>query len=344
MYAFLVYRCFHVSQGKFGCKAMILERGPEIGRGAYGKVFATKGSWVVKVAIPNHEKTLRNEADMIGRLKPHKHIPDVEILNKVKLGTEMYSVILYMPHYGDSLYNIFTQHKNPPFERTVAILKEFLEQTRKIFEHLCECGVMHRDIASRNILFNGIFILIDYGQAKHYDKKFFDEKPYEYREEVIRWYRVRTELRDYVEKPQCIKFRRDPKEQDENDGDKLFEVMEEMWRKPEIVSCDISFMRPTRWMYVLTSDLDNVKAANTIKVDVVNVTEDGNLLVEIDKQMYVFKINRETPPVAEFDSIAQGKRKATKDAVLTCFKKKRVLGTVTSFKPVAKRMCGELDE
>ena len=68
---------------------------------------------------------------MIGRLKPHKHIPDVEILNKVKLGTEMYSVILYMPHYGDSLHNIFTQHKNPPFERTVAILKEFLEQTRK---------------------------------------------------------------------------------------------------------------------------------------------------------------------------------------------------------------------
>ena len=25
-----------------------------------------------------------------------------------------------------------------------------------------------------------------------------------------------------------------PEERDENDGDKLFEVMEEMWRKPEI--------------------------------------------------------------------------------------------------------------
>ena len=326
--------------GEFFCAPMHLQRGPEIGQGSFGTVYATEESWVVKVPKRGHADSLRNEALIITALLPHRNIVAGQTLKNVKLGAEMQSIVLYMPYCGPSLYEI-TRRGNPPFKRTAAILEDFLKQTGEIFKHLEKCEIFHRDIAPRNILFNGeIFTLIDFGNAKHYDKKPVDVNPYEYYEEVIRWYRVYENFRAYVEMPQCIKVRRTLKEQVEDDGEKLCEAMQEMWSKPQIVSCDVSCLPYTPRMNVLVSNLDNVKEGNEVRVHVVNVTEDGNLLVQIDNEEYVFEIDRETPPVAKFDIIAQ--QNATQNAVLTCFKKEKVLGRVTSLERATKRMCRKL--
>lgn len=319
---------------------MNLQRGPEIGQGSFGTVYATDKSWVVKVPKRGHEESLRKEALIITALLPHKNIVAGQTLTNVKVGTEMQSIVLYMPHCGPSLYDIL-RRRNPPFKRTAAILEDFLHQSSAISKHLQTCSIIHGDIAPRNILFNGeIFTLIDYGLAKHYGKKTVDVNLYEYYDEVIRWYRVYENLRAYVEMPQCIKVRRIFKEQVEDDDEKLYEAMQEMWSKPEIVSCDVSCLSYTPRMNVLVSNLDNVKEGSEVRVDVVNVTEDGNLLVQIDNEEYVFEVDRQTPPVAKFDIIAQ--QNATQHAVLTCVKKEKVLGRVTSLERATKRMCRKL--
>lgn len=317
-------------EGQSPCRPTKFVPVKKLGQGNYGEVYLCECGDVVKIAKTGWGAVLKQEADILAHLPKHTNIVDANICENVQVGGKQETLILVMSYNGFSLYDI-TNSGNPLLKCTAAFLEEFLKQSYTIFEFLCNVKVLHRDISLRNILLkDSTFILIDYGIARQYDDTIILDKDFaEYRREVHDWYGVFAELREYVEENR-IKIGRTCKEQVEVGDPKNVEAMEEMWKKPEILSYDLKHWPASPWMNVLASNLASFKEGDCVEVHVVNVTHDGKPVVRInDNKERVSGIKRKKRPVVELESIARQDFKKTGDPVLTCFNNKVELGWVT---------------
>lgn len=136
-------------------------RGPELGRGASGKVFvcSKKGSptgFAVKIVdlrrielssnAEREQKKLRREVDILKKLPPHKCV--VQLVDAFEQGHWMFFVLELVG--GGDLFTVLTARAQPRLlDREAAfVLRQMVEGLRFLHGQ----GIIHRDLKLENVL------------------------------------------------------------------------------------------------------------------------------------------------------------------------------------------------
>ena len=151
-----------------------------LGKGAFGEVWKMRYKGHVSVAVKQflfNSKDVESEIMCLARIQetPHPHVLtflgavfETEDKHKEK---QVALVTKYMS--GGSLYDLVVNRRSRTFDREGTVrhnrrlLVSLASQAASGVAHLHECGIIHRDLACRNLLLDGATVAVaDFGFAR----------------------------------------------------------------------------------------------------------------------------------------------------------------------------------